>query len=426
MSTPTERRQAELVAKLGLLRDELAYWQGLAAAGGVLEKHHSQLLRLGQVLGSALTQLDGQRDAVESWAATTEQLLGVHHVWDFFRSKFALRLVKRFRPALIAADELAWACVRPLHDAALAATRLTADDVREPPLVYFDASGSPFALGRRHAYRNLLPAKRLSDVPGELVKQLPVPVIGIPWHQQAHLPETAVIAHEAAHVVDDDLSLTDELLPLLEQRLEADARLPDWSQWLPEVLADVLAAVRLGPAYGLALADLIAVPPLEYDASYPPPGIRLRLVVETLNRLKHPSAGPDEPLTEAAAAYEPDVEPVVDVLIESKLEVLGGRPLRGVEPFTVAQQEQAVEDAGRLGLVPPKSQDPRVLIAAGVRAFADNPASFVKQGKAALVFDLIESIRAAGTRADEDSSTSEEVQARDRRLGDELLGLLAQ
>jgi hypothetical protein len=415
--TQAERRQAELAAKLGLLRDELAYWQRLADENGVLEKHHSQLLRLGQVVGAALDQLDGQRDAVESWAATTEQLLGVHHVWDFFRSKLALRLVDQFRPALIAADELAWACVRPLYDVALNTGTRTEAQVREPPLVYFDSSGTPFAQGRRQPYRNLLPAKRLSDVPGELVKQLPVPVIGIPWHQQAHLPETAVIPHEAAHLVDDDLGLTDALLPVLEQRLAGTARPADWSLWFPEVLADVLAALWLGPAYGQAMFDLVTASSPDAGQTYPEPDVRLRLVDGTLRALGH-TVDP---------ADDAEVETVVDVIVSTPLDVLGGARLRDFEPFTAALQTQAVGDADRLGAeVPAVSQNPRVLIAAGVRAFADDPDGFVERGTAAVLFQRIVSIRAAGTRGADDGPASQALAARDRRLGAELVSLLGQ
>ncbi|GAA1783748.1 hypothetical protein GCM10009712_33830 [Pseudarthrobacter sulfonivorans] len=425
MSTQAERRQAELRAKIGLLHGELEFWQGLSSNGGVLEKHHSQLLRLGHMLDSALTKLDGQCDAVESWASMTEILLGIHHVWDFFRSKLALRLVDRFQAPLIAADELAWACVSPLHNAAVAARKVSADDVRQPPLVYFDSSGSPFALGRRHAYRNLLPARWLSDVPGELVKQLPVPVIGIPWHQQAHLLETAIIAHEAAHIADDDLRLTEAVLPLLDEKQAMKDSLADWTVWFPEVLADVLAAVWLGPAYGQALADLITALPPHSDPQYPPVGIRLQIVAETLQQFDHP-ASPF--LTEAEPILAQAVTAVVTTIVTTPLGILGDAPLSRFEPFTAARQEQADADAGRLRYgVEPVSTDSRLLIAAGIQAFVDEPELFVQKGTASFVFTRIKNIRDAGIRgADGEAVPTKELESHDHRLGDDLFRLLAQ
>ncbi|HZO67578.1 MAG TPA: hypothetical protein VFB74_21495 [Kribbellaceae bacterium] len=411
MSTQGERRMAELDAKLGLLREELAFWRELAAPDGVLERHHAQLHRLSQMLGAALDRLDLQRYGSDAQADTIEQLLAVHHVWNFFRSKLALRLVVRFEPALIAADELARACVQPLYDAALAAGTLTHGQIREP-LAYFDSVGTPFAPRRGQAYRNLL----LGGLPDGLVRQLPVPVIGVPWHEQAHLPEIAVVAHEVAHLADDDLGLTLALRPVLERRLTTNPRSADWSRWFPEVLADVLATLRLGPAYGQALADLVAA--ADDDRGYPPPDIRLRLVTATLDLLGLP-AGPVGQVDGTGALYLLDVADVVSVILSEPLDVLGHAPLRRFAPFTTALQTQVIIDAERLrAWVPPHSQDPRLLVAAGILAFSDDPDAFVRNGTAALVFARI---AGAATRAPGGLDGRREAEAHDRRLGADLL-----
>jgi hypothetical protein len=409
MSTSSERRLAELDAKLGLLREELAFWLQLAEPDGVLERHHGQLHRLGQMLGSALDRLDLQRYASEAHTETMEQLLAVHHVWNFYRSKLALRLVVRFEPALVAADELARACVRPLYDAAVSAGRLAPWQVREPPLAFFDSSGTTFAQQRGQAYRGLLPG----GVPDGLVRQLPVPVIAVPWYQQGHLPEIAVVAHEAAHLVDDDLGLSAALRPLLDGRMTANLRSADWARWFPEVLADVLATLWLGPAYGQALADLAGS---TEDRGYPPADLRLRVVAATLDLLGH-AGGPVGAVGSTLALYLLDVAEVVSVILSEPLEVFGYTSLRRLAPFTATHQAEAAADVERLRVwIAPQSQDPRLLVAAGIQAFADDPDGFVRTGTAALVYARIASV--PGARA---AMVPHESEARDRRLGADLL-----
>ncbi len=414
MSTQGERRLAELDAKLGLLREELAFWLQLAEPAGVLERHHGQLQRLGQVLGAALDRLDLQRYASDEYAETMERLLAVHQVWNFYRSKLALRLVVRFEPALIAADELAVACVQPLYAAALAAGQLAPGQVRAPPLAYFDSGGPSFAPRRGQAYRPLL----AGGVPDGLVLQLPVPVIGVPWSEQAHVPEIAVVAREAAHVVDEDLGLSLVLRPMLERRLATNPRLVDWAHWFPEVLADVLATLWLGPAYGQALADLATAAD---ERAYPPPEIRQRLVAATLELLDL-SSGPVAPLDSTAALYLLDVAEVVSVILSEPLDVLGRVLLRRFAPFTATWLSQVRMEAERLrAWIPPQSEDPRLVVAAGIRAFADDPEAFVRNGTAALVYARITD---TATRAPSVSADWRESEARDRRLGGTLVKLL--
>lgn len=410
MSTQGERRLAELDAKLGLMREELAFWRELAVPDGVLERHRGQLHRLGQMLGAALDRLDLQRFASDAHDETMEQLLAVHRIWNFYRSKLALRLVVRFESALIAADELARACVQPLYAAAVGAGGVAPWQVREAPLAYFDSSGPPFAQQRGHAYRGLLPG----GVPDGLVRQLPVPVIAVPWYQQGHLPEIAVVAHEAAHLADDDLGLATALRPVLDERMASNLRSPDWARWFGEVLADVLATLWLGPAYGQALADLAGT---TVDRGYPPDELRLRVVAATLGLLGH-SGGPIGSVGSAVALHLLDVAEVVSVIVSEPLEVFGYTSLRRLAPFTVGHQAEAAADAERLRTwVAPRSEDPRLLVAAGIQAFADDPDGFARTGTAALVYGRIASASGAVSRA----PVVPQSEARDRRLGADLV-----
>src|SRR5690606_19415980 len=114
------------------------------------------------------------------------------------------------------------------------------------------------------------------------------------WSQQAHVPETAIVAHEAGHVVDDDLEMVAALRPVLADRLEGSARQAMWSAWAHEAFADVFGTLQLGPAYAVALSDVLATAPTDQsalrDPSYPPPTTRIRLVAAVLALAGHDAA----------------------------------------------------------------------------------------------------------------------------------------
>jgi hypothetical protein len=425
MSTLAERWEAELAAQRSALLGELAYWSDLTKEGSRLEKHRSQVERLAAMLEAAvqhtLRPTGAGGEAAAAFGEVTEQLLGLHHVWGFFRSKLSLRLIDRFRPMLDAADELAWQCARPYLEAG--GTRLDLPDTtsgeapdplprREPALLYFDVDTSPFAVPRNHAYRNLLPPRQLDVVAAELVKRLPVPVIGIPWHQQSHLPGLAIVAHEAGHLIQEDLRLPDDgLRAAVTATLPAEAGIR-WERWLPEVLADVLAVLQLGPAYAVTLADLLSDPAHDVGSAvsgYPPGPTRLAVLDAVLTRAGHqvPGASGATP-AHARDRRRPadDAEAVVAALLDTPLRVLdGGRLITDTAWFTSAHDERAVTDADRLlqGLTP-TSRDVRELVAAGVHAFRRAPSPFLASAQrpgdspAERLLAAIVATRPGGTR----------------------------
>ena len=154
-------------------------------------------------------------------------ILVVHRIWDFFRGKLVQRGVPRFEAYLTAADEFAWAC----YDAArrkVTATHLSREEVKEPPLVFFDGRSSPFASSRDRPFEaEAVPGE---DLPSrgfiDLLKALPIPVISLPWFQVRHLPDALVLGHEVGHTVEEDLRLTARLRALLDAALD-DARVPN-------------------------------------------------------------------------------------------------------------------------------------------------------------------------------------------------------
>ncbi|MEU7577929.1 hypothetical protein AB0B50_10040 [Streptomyces sp. NPDC041068] len=182
-------------------------------------------------------------------------VLDLHHVWDYFRSKFALRRLAEYRDCLAVADEIAWACYREPLAAALAAGTVAA---KEPPLVSFSRAAAPRAHRRGGQYRELLPRGGIHTAAGlRLVRSLPFPVIDVPWYYGAHLPGLLTVAHETGHHIEDDFGLTPEIQARLAAAGLPGDELPDWQRWAGEVFADVCACLACGVAYPGVLAELL-------------------------------------------------------------------------------------------------------------------------------------------------------------------------
>ena len=295
------------------LREDLAAWQE-ATGGPPLNKHASQVAGIVSQLTEALAGLEGSEEGAPG---ELEQAVGDYlHIWDFFRSKLALRYVPWYQAQLAAADDLAWAAFQPMRDAA--AGRLPRE-LREPPLVYFSRDVIPFTVTRGQNYQNLLPRGGLWTEQSEAIAgNLVVPVVSLPWQRFSSLSVLLSVAHEVGHVVVSDL----DLLPVLRTRL-ADAPLdeahrPLWSAWLEEVFADIFSAVVCGSAVALCLVDQLGGaggtgPP----GLYPPVALRARMILYVAERRGDLDGQPrpTQPREEALAAFDEDLAAVAEALL---------------------------------------------------------------------------------------------------------------
>ncbi|HXB63307.1 MAG TPA: hypothetical protein VNV42_00380 [Solirubrobacteraceae bacterium] len=418
-----QRKAAELSAKLTSVSGELAQWRRQSEEASPLEKHHTQIRAVANTLETFAAEIEDRlRLAVESStllvrASSLElTILELHRIWEFFRSKFALRYVPWFSSHLLAADDLAWSCYRPIQAWVEEAA------AREPPLVFFNGGSSPLTLPRGAAYS-------AEEVPGEALgtaqfqaalAHLPVPVIGIPWFQLQHLPEVVLIAHEAGHDVEADLGLTAELHAVLEVAL-ADARVDEsrrvaWHAWLGEVFADLYGALATGPAYVATLIDFLAgdvrsvtneAPGEQRWGEYPTRTLRVLLTAAVVERVG--LAEQADELRErwreayrrhALSAFEDDVPVVVAALLDGPYERLGGGGLEQLVSFGPAQQAQARAAAGEaLDGCAPLAEDVRVLAAAARLAFDHSPENYARNGVADRILRQIENVQRVGTRA---------------------------
>ena len=176
---------------------------------------------------------------------------------------------------------------------------------------------------------------------------MPVPVVGIPWYQLAHLPDAVFIGHEVGHLVEEDLALEEPLRHAVAACLAGmpEERISAWSgRWRSEVFADVYGVLVCGPAYAQALIDVMSDNPAEIAdeqqpmprgwSTYPTRTLRALVVCEAVRRL--PTEAADKKFfvatgdrlqkawtvaypQHAMGSYEPDVARVVCALMTKPL-----------------------------------------------------------------------------------------------------------
>jgi hypothetical protein len=364
-----ERRAAELRHAAGSLRAEWAFWR--AQADAALEKHSTQIESVERTLGAAL-----ERVGVGEPGDRAERVLDLHHVWDFFRVKFALRYIDPIRSFLDVADELAWAAYGP----AMTAAGRSGITLREPPLVFLDRGTVPFAAARGSSYRDLLPRGVRTGAGALAAAELPFPVIGMPWYLSNHVPGALLVAHEVGHHIEDDCGLA----PELDARLAASglraARQDLWSPWLGEVFADVVGAVTCGVAYVVVLADALAAGSAGGAGAqrYPPPRARLRAAITAVRVTEQPDGGaplPDGGEFGDADDADDEAPQVVHAILAGSYDGLGRRTLRAV--LAHADTAKAAGGAALLlkGL-PSGLADVRAVLSAAAIAFRDSPEDY--------------------------------------------------
>jgi hypothetical protein len=478
-----ERKKLELDAKSQALAGELAHWRAVSAANQPYEKHHSQIARISARLDSVITGiakevagLDDTTDAVLiAGQRIEERLLAAHLVWDFFRSRLAMRGDAFLKTYLDACDEFAWSCyegarkrffeeqeARAAAAAANAGGVAAADAARAagaivttgkaPPLVFLNGGWSPFAVSRERALDLDRPAFNVAGgtvawlETGEfhsVVRDLPFPMLGVPWYQLRHLPDALVLGHEMGHVLEWDFQLTPDMeaaLAAAAEPLMPFERRSAWASWRMEIFADIVGTLAGGPRFGGALMDFLATMPAKIQqerrsigawGAYPMRWLRIDVVAFALRhtgfekeaaKLRadwQQAYGPPA----AQAEFVGDVPAVVAALIDGPYPTLGGARLTDVVSFRTdaagAPYDEAVVDAifgqGSLDLA-----NPREFFAAARLIYERDPAGFAKQDYNTRICELVNEHRMPGTRGTP-FDTLEALEAAEAALADDWL-----
>jgi hypothetical protein len=392
-----QQQAAALRFQQKTLRAEFDDWRARADEGKELEKHHTQIARITAQLEGLLGRVELPDDlSAATFAGNTQAqrlLLNGHRLWDYFRTKLALRDVELFRKELLCADELAWACYRPARAQAESAGTIAATAFKEPPLIFYSSLATPFAQARETLFdpENV----SLEDVKllGAAILKLPIPVIGLPWFQVNHLPASVAIAHEVGHALERDFGLetvVDQRMAALAEAGVDPARVPAWLAWAREVFADVYGVLCCGGAYVLGLMDYLLADPQLVQAeriqgpkwgSYPTRHLRMLLNFALLDALGLESDSVSQGWRQlypahAMTEFAPDIQPVVAAMLATPL---GGKPLQEAVTFRQADADAAHQEAANLldGFDLNQGQDFRVLFAAVSLAYHANPEQYM-------------------------------------------------
>ena len=437
-----DRRRAELHAKLASAELEFESWRDASKQGQPLRKHYRQIRRVTKALDAMRLRIAHDVDAAagDDVLAGARQLersiLELHRLWDYFRSKLALRSVSWFQQPLYAVDELAWACYEPLQ---LAVAGSRPADLKEPPLTFFNGAWSPFAAGRGRVYEPervegaIMPTTSVRDA----IRKLPIPVVGVPWYLGQHLPDSPVICHEVGHVAEQDFGLTEAVEAALEGADISDERRPAWRSWRSEVFADVYGCLGAGSAFVSALMGFLVDDPAAVArqrlaapgwGKYPTTDLRMAFNFEVLRQMKlDGAAGALEQRWSAyygrdlMSAFRPDCERVAKALLQSPLAPLGGDALANVLAFDQVAQRDA-EDQAR-GLLVRKTPDPtdaRRLHASVHLAFAADPETFAAAGVATRALSTLWDAQDDGVRGAAQAAPVEDFEPVDEAIGAEI------
>lgn len=455
------RKVAELDQKLNSLQTEFADWHQRSEEKQLLEKNYTQIRRVTKQLDAFRSEIrvhldkliDNPVQSLSDCRNLELDILEVHRVWQFFRSKLALRSIARFQDYLYAADELAWACYHPAQERVDPGHKAR-DQIREPPLVFFNDGASPFAASRNQPYLVEEVANKLLNMPALVasLKQLPVSTIGIPWFQIEHLPDGLVIGHEVGHNLEDDFALTDRLKKLLELALKkvAGERQPTWRAWLGEVFADVYGCLATGPAFTGALIDFLAGDPqtitteyLSEDnwSSYPTAYLRVLLSTGLLEKQGFKDAASkllhdwQEAYHEEHALrdFERDIPFILDALVDGPYPEFQGAKLSDLLPFGAEELGRATDDSDRLlqKNLPERCKDARQYFAAVRFAYEKDTKLFTKHFTDGKFRErLLKSIPSAlGTRGEKKRENKKELEkfdTYDRAAGAKLYQKMTQ
>lgn len=447
MASLRTRQSDALTRKLQSLGRELALWR--QDSTGDLRLHHSQIQRVTAVLCGLRQEIREQRERGAADGIFNDRnielgALELHRMWEFFRSKFALRKIDAFRPYLAAVDEFAWACYKPARDEAEDAGVIAQDALKEPPLVYLSGGWSPFAMPRNQQYTaESVPGERVRNAAFvQALKHLPVSVISLPWYQVEHLPDAVVVGHEVGHLIEDDLQLTGTIENAVRSAVP-QVRQAAWLAWAGELFADVYGQLATGPSFVSALAEVLGIdwqsvvaevlPDRGAWSEYPTSFLRMKVNFRLLEELGFGTRATALEAewtelygaTHAMAAFDDDVPSVARALVECRFAQFAGRRMRDVLSFDASLVDAASNAVAQLNRPKaPDSGNVRALIASGRMFFDTTPAAYNDNVHRALLDALTASLPATGTRASRRNADSRDDS--DRRTGASLLSVLTQ
>lgn len=251
-------------------------------------------------------------------------------------------------------------------------------------------------------------------------------MVGVPWYLSSHLPGALLIAHEVGHHIEDDCGLGSELKDRLASVGLTEPRHAQWSKWLEEVIADVVASLSCGGAYLAVMLDALAAAPAggAGEDRYPSPRVRGEICRATVAFTGPPVA--NEVAIDGATLGEPSIADaeapaVVEAILTGPYEKLGGKTLP-----EVLRSPTVDADAGANRLLAgysSKLTDVRAVISAAALAFLSDPKGYDDRLVGQCAIHEVLALRPVGPRGlmvDRESRRK-----RDAAAGQSILRLLS-
>ena len=441
MSPLERRKRAEVTAKCDSFLKDLQRWQ---EALEHFPQHTSQVKRLQRVFGTQAKNLAERREkttAADSADGLAEILL-LFRVWAFYRQKLDQRFVPVQDDFLRVADEVAYTWWAPARKAALrtADAKVRGRFAKEPPLLFLNGDVSPFTVTRKIAFEAEVAEglnERLRTWSTRLLKQAPVPVVGVPYFAAGHIPDLLVIAHEVGHNVEDDFGLTKDLDQAVRDALaqaSADSQIA-WPAWRDEIFADLWGVLVGGLAFVDTLIDFL---PNDIDAvriedprstgwgSYPTTALRAELLFTALEKLGLSSEGKQRRSEfrkrhpkHALSKLEADVPSVVDALLECKPASFAGISIRQAAGFdkdeerALAAEVSSVADGNA-----PASTTTATMAKVIAQAFRVEPEHVSAASRSEALWQILEASAVNGVRSSDAVLPEQELAEADAELAE--------
>lgn len=469
------RKKIELEQKVKALEDEFEAWLEKSESNEKFEKHHTQIRVLQAHLQGWHSRIRAETNSYKetedpddflSRCANAEKLiLSEHRIWDYFRSKFIQRNEELFDFYLKAADEFAWACYQPIQKAVY--PDIAHSKRKEPPLVFFNGGISPFSISRDRTFQfETVAGENLIIDPKDIINKLPIPVVGIPWHQINYLPQALVIGHEVGHIIEDDFGLTDRLKELLDEAIDeikaqlrknealedenhikeaeakADMRKDAWHSWLGEIFADLYGCLTAGAAFAGTLIDFLIKESDKISEQektgpdwgrYPTNFLRIKIVLKALevmnfaDEIKDYVALWENYSSKMPAEFVEDIKVIVPKLLEGTHPVLNGKSVKEIFCFSREQQQSVNTTVTQLNEIKPNrtpvisSTQILVLFAVLRTAFEKTPAEYVAKEYDKIILNHIgANVIKPGVRSGEPKLS--ERQLKDKAISQEKSG----
>ena len=269
------------------VRQEIADWIAATSQRGPAGAHLSRLVTLQKILNPTLDAIaktlspkaTGPLDLAGAYAlarTTDKRVLFCRRLFRWYALRFDQRAEKGLGRCLAGADEVVWSVWARTFAAAKVPPR-------PAPLCFVDNDPIPWASLHDKLIVEARPPAQDTFLT-ERIKNLPVPVIGLPpvvarrpWWLVAAIHETG---HHLQYSLDGLVDAVSAALKVRAGRAGAErAEQKQWSDWGKELFADAYAAVFAGAASVWVITELERAfdNKLEARPTYPPAEVRLRL-----------------------------------------------------------------------------------------------------------------------------------------------------